>query len=86
MMSPKPTLSVTSKGQVTFRREVLEHLGAGPGDRLVVDLLPGGRVEVRAAQGGHIDDFIGLLARPDQKPVSIEEMNEAAAAGWAGGH
>jgi hypothetical protein len=27
-------LSVTSRGQVTFRREVLAHLGITPGDKL----------------------------------------------------
>ncbi len=78
------TLTVTAKGQVTFRRSVLDHLGAGPGDRLVVDLLPDGRAEVRAAARGGIDDFIGTLARPNQATVSIETMCEAAAAGWAG--
>ncbi len=77
-------LTVTAKGQVTFRRAILEHLGAAPGERLVVDLLPGGRAEVHAAARGRIDDFIGALARPGERTVSIEEMNEAAASGWAG--
>ena len=33
------TLTITAKGQVTLRKEILAHLGAKPGDRLVVDLL-----------------------------------------------
>ncbi len=77
-------LTVTAKGQVTFRRSVLDHLGAAPGDCLDVHLLPGGRAEVHAAARGRIDDFIGALARPGERTVSIEEMNEAAASGWAG--
>ena len=84
MASDVSTLKITAKGQVTFRRAVLQHLGAGPGDRLVVDLLPGGRAEVRAAARRPIDDFIGVLARNGQKPVSIARMKQAAAAGWAG--
>ena len=78
------TLTVTAKGQVTFRRSVLDHLGAGPGDRLVVDLLPGGRAEVHAVARGHIEGFIGALARPDERAISIEDMREVAASGWAG--
>ena len=84
MAKNSSTLKVTAKGQVTFRRSVLDHLGAGPGDCLVVDLLPGGRAEVHVAARGSIDDFIGMLARPDEKTVSIEDMHEAAASGWAG--
>lgn len=84
MAKDSSTLTVTAKGQVTFRRSVLDHLGAGPGDRLVVDLLPGGRAEVHAAARGRIDDFIGALMRPDERTVSIEDMREVAAMGWAG--
>lgn len=84
MTKNSSTLRVTAKGQVTFRRAILDHLGAAPGERLVVDLLPGGRAEVHAAARGRIDDFIGTLAQPGERTVSIEEMNEAAASGWAG--
>jgi hypothetical protein len=35
------TLTVTARGQVTFRKEVLQHLGIGPGDKIELDLLPG---------------------------------------------
>lgn len=84
MTKDSATLTVTAKGQVTFRRSLLDHLGAAPGDRLVVDLLPGGRAEVRAAARGRIDAFINALARPGESSVSVEEMNEIAASGWAG--
>lgn len=78
------TLTVTAKGQVTFRKDLLEHLGAGPGDRLEVEMLPSGRVEVRAAPKAGIEGFIGCLASPLTKPPSIEDMNDAIADGWAG--
>ena len=32
-------LSITSKGHVTLRKEVLRHLGLRPGDKVAVDLL-----------------------------------------------
>jgi len=76
-------LTVTAKGQVTLRKEVLEHLGVGPGDRIAVDMLPDGRVEVRASKGS-IGGFIGSLSRPETASLSIEEMNRIAAQGWAG--
>lgn len=55
-------LTVTAKGQVTLRRELLRHLGLSTGDRIIVDLLPDGRAEIRAAKGdGEIDGFFGCL-------------------------
>ena len=37
------TLTVTAKGQITLRKELLKHLGVQPGDKIVVDKLPDGR-------------------------------------------
>lgn len=79
------TLTVTSKGQVTLRKDVLQHLGIGAGDRLEVSKLPGGRVEVRAVRsGGSIERIFGMLAHKDIKPASLEEIAAAIEAGWAG--
>jgi AbrB family looped-hinge helix DNA binding protein len=79
------TLTVTGKGQVTLRKEVLRHLGVQPGEKVDVDLLPGGRVEVRAARRtGKISDVFGMLKREGQPTFTIEEINEAIARGWAG--
>lgn len=79
------SLAVTAKGQVTLKRDLLTHLGVQPGQRIEFDKLPGGEVRIRALRkAGTIDGFIGLLAGKTAKPMSIEEMNEAIAAGWAG--
>ena len=78
------TLTVTSKGQVTLRKDVLNHLGIQPGDRLEVDLLADGKLQLRAKSGKPIDRLFGSLKRPGQPKLSIEEMNEVIAAGWAG--
>jgi antitoxin PrlF len=78
-------LTVTTRGQVTFRKNVLQHLGIKPGEKIELDLLPDGRATLKAARStGSIDDFIGLLAGKTRKALTIEEMNEIAAAGWAG--
>jgi hypothetical protein len=48
-------------------------------------LLPDGRAELKAARpSGTIDGFLGLLTGKTRKVVTIEEMSEAAAAGWSG--
>lgn len=78
------TLTVTAKGQVTLRKEVLEHLGVQPGDRLEVELLPSGRVEARAKPRKPISTIFGMMKRPGERAKTIDEISEAAAAGWAG--
>lgn len=78
-------LKVTAKGQVTLRKELLDHLGVAPGDKIIVELLPAGRVEVRAAKSlASIEGFIGCLKQPGTVSLSIEKINEIAAGGWAG--
>ncbi|MBO9096919.1 MULTISPECIES: AbrB/MazE/SpoVT family DNA-binding domain-containing protein [unclassified Rhizobium] len=79
--------AVTIKGQVTLKRDLLNHLGIKPGERVDFEKLPGGELRVRAARpSGTIDDFLHSLdgKLKLKKPISIEEMNEIAAAGWAG--
>ena len=79
------TLTVTARGQVTFRKEVLQHLGIKPGEKIELDLLPDGRGVLKAARPtGTIGEFVGLLAGRTRKVATVEEINEAAARGWAG--
>lgn len=77
-------LTVTTKGQVTLRKEVLRHLGVQPGDKLNVDLLGEHRVQLRPKAGQHVSGIFGLLEQANRKRLSIEEIRDAAAAGWAG--
>jgi bifunctional DNA-binding transcriptional regulator/antitoxin component of YhaV-PrlF toxin-antitoxin module len=79
------TLTVTARGQVTFRKDVLRYLGIKPGEKIQVNLLPNGEAVLKAARPtGTIDDFFGVLAGKTKKVATIEEMNEAIARGWAG--
>jgi AbrB family looped-hinge helix DNA binding protein len=79
-------LTVTAKGQITLRKDLLEHLGVHPGDKIAVEKLPDGRVEVKAARPtGKISDIFGSLKNKRKgRRLSIEEMNEIIARGWAG--
>lgn len=79
------TLTVTAKGQVTLRKDVLKHLGVQPGEKITVDKLPDGRIEVRAARPtGEISDVFDFLKRKKGASLSIADMNRVAAQGWAG--
>ncbi len=77
-------LTVTARGQVTFRKEVLQHLGIKPGDKMELDLLPGGKGVLRAAKpAGTMEGFVGLLAGKTTKVASLEEIDQAIAQAWA---
>jgi bifunctional DNA-binding transcriptional regulator/antitoxin component of YhaV-PrlF toxin-antitoxin module len=75
------TLTVTARGQVTFRKEVLQHLGIKPGEKIELDLMPDGRAELRAAHPkGSFRDLRGILkSKTNGARLSIEEINEAIA-------
>ena len=72
------TLTITERGQVTLRKDVFQHLGIKPGDKIELDLLPDGRGILKAArQTGTINGFIGLLSNQAKKVASIEEIKTA---------
>jgi len=71
------TLTVTARGQVTFRKDVLQHIGIRPGEKIELDLLPDGRGLIKAAQPtGTISGFVGLLAGRTKKVATIEEIGQ----------
>lgn len=79
------TLTVTAKGQVTLKKELLQHLGVKPGQKIEVDALPGGQLAIKAApRKGSWEEIYGMLADKTNKVATIEEMNEAIRKGWAG--
>ena len=78
------TLTITAKGQVTLRKDFLEHLGVRPGEKITVDKIPDGRIVVKAARPtGNISDVFDFLKRENGPSLSIEEMNKIVARGWA---
>lgn len=80
------TLTVTARGQVTFRKDVLQHLGIKPGERIELDLLPDGRAQLRAAeQTASFRDLAGFLkGKTNGKVLSVEEIAESIADASAG--
>ena len=81
----KSTLKITSKGQVTFRKEVLDQLGVRPGDKVTVELVGPGRLEVRQAQpGANLEEFVGCLKKAGARTLSLDDIKRIAREGWAG--
>jgi bifunctional DNA-binding transcriptional regulator/antitoxin component of YhaV-PrlF toxin-antitoxin module len=79
------TLTVTAKGQVTLRKDLLQHLGVHPGEKISVDKLPDSRIELKAERtAGKISDVFNVLKREKRLSLSIKQINEAAARGWRG--
>ena len=82
------TATVTARGQVTFRKDVLKHLGIRPGGKVRLDLLPDGKAELRADEPeGEWDDLRNFFAdKTNGARFTIEELNAAIAeAGAAAG-
>jgi len=80
-----PTLTVTAKGQVTLRKDLLAHLGIRPGARITVTALADGRLEIRAeGRRGKIGDVFNLLKRKGGPRLSVDAMNGVIRDGWAG--
>ena len=72
--------SITAKGQATIPKPIRDYLGLKPGDRIKFFMHPNGSVvllpklPVTALRG---------MVEPRRPPVTIEEIDEAAASGAA---
>jgi bifunctional DNA-binding transcriptional regulator/antitoxin component of YhaV-PrlF toxin-antitoxin module len=79
------TLTITAKGQVTLKQELLRHLNVSPGEKVHAEKLPDGRLIIHAEKpSGSIKDFIGFLKQEHGPKLTISEINQIAADGWAG--
>ena len=76
-------LTITTKGQITLRRELLQYLGIAPGQQVDVHKQANGvlTLQAKAAQG--LEAFAGCLP-PPPKALNVEEMNVIIASGWVG--
>ena len=77
-------LKITSKGQVTLNRDFLKHMGVHPGQEVRVVKMPNGRLELAPKGEADFRSLRGLLHDLDRKPATLEQIDDAIAAGWAG--
>jgi AbrB family looped-hinge helix DNA binding protein len=76
------TAAITSKGQITIPAEVRKDLGLKTGDRVSFIKGENGEYTLKPKTGS-IMELRGIV-KWTGKPVTIEEMNETIAQGWAG--
>jgi len=81
-----PILTVTAKGQITLRKEILQHLGVDKGGKIDVELEPNGRALIRAARPkGDIRELFGYFKKDENTPsLTLEEIETVIQQGWAG--
>lgn len=73
-----PTAKISSRGQTVIPKAIRDHLELGPGDIVDFVVKDNGEVIIRPATRD-IRDLKGLLHRPGQPPISVEEMNRVIA-------
>ena len=73
--------TITSKGQTTLPKQVRQALKIEPGDRVRFVIIDR---QVRIIKATPVAALEGLLARPGKAAVTIEEMEDAIAAGAQG--
>ncbi len=77
-------LTVTAKGQVTLKQELLKHLGVSSGEKVEADKMPNGRLIVRAAtREGSIAEFIGCLATKREPRLTIDQIKKITTQAWS---
>jgi len=70
--------TMTTKGQITLPKAIRDKLGLKAGAKIDFELLPDGTVKLRPANLTALS-IMGILKRPRQRPVSIEEMDKGIA-------
>jgi antitoxin PrlF len=75
-------LTITSKGQVTLRRELLQHLRVRAGEQIEAFKLANGVLALQVKPQQEWGSFVGCLP-PPPKALSLEEMNAVVEDAWA---
>jgi AbrB family looped-hinge helix DNA binding protein len=73
--------AITVKGQATIPKEIREHLGLKPGDRLKFFLHPDGTVVLLPKLAAR--SLRGMVRSRRRRPVTIDQMSKATAEGAA---
>ena len=69
---------LTTKGQTALPKDLRAALRLEPGDTLRYLVLEG---EVRILKARPVSGWGGMLRRPKQRPVTLEDMEDAISAG-----
>ena len=68
--------TLTTKGQVTIPKDIRDMLRLHTGDKIEIVVTAEGEAVIRPVTK-KVDDVFGRLSRPEQKAVTLEEMDNA---------
>ena len=81
-------LTLTAKGQVTFNKALLEHMGVRPGEKISVMCLPDGCLEISAASRRISFADFHKIAKEESRKVdtgvrmSVDDIRQAIASSY----
>lgn len=80
-----PILKLTARGQVTLRKEFLQHIGVKPGEKIEIELAQPNQLTIQPVKRtGRIEDAFGMLKGKTKVKATIQEIKDATERAWAG--
>ncbi len=79
-------LMLTARGQFTFNKSLMEHLGVSAGEKISIRKLPDGKIEIQAKKNKMSPQTLLTTLRSTIKTdvkLTIEEMNDEIARCYA---
>ena len=79
-------LTLTARGQFTFNKSLMEHLGVSAGEKISIRKLPAGKIEIQANKNKMSSQALLTTLRSTIKTdikLTIEEMNDEIARRYA---
>ncbi|MDR0275432.1 MAG: type II toxin-antitoxin system PrlF family antitoxin [Burkholderiaceae bacterium] len=83
-------LMLTARGQFTFNKSLMQHLGVQAGEKVSIKKLPDGKIEIQAKKNKISSDELFSRLRtlapslnPGNRTCSTEEIDAAIAKGYA---
>jgi AbrB family looped-hinge helix DNA binding protein len=67
---------LSDKGQITIPKDLRDRLGLQPGSKIELTMVAQGTIQLKAKPRGSAG-LAGLLRKAGQRPIPIEEMNQA---------
>lgn len=77
-----PSATLTSKGQITLPKEIRDDLNLVAGSKILFVKMPNGQYNL-VPKTGKISDIFGMFHYAGMPKLTIEEINEAIADGYA---
>lgn len=74
--------TITEKGQTTVPKKIRDFLHLAPGDKIDFTIGSDGKVTVMPVTI-HVSQLKGIIKSKRAQPVSLEQMEEAIASGYA---